>query len=150
MAGIGPATLSVVHYRRCEMSTEKLVETLGKHIGRRVFLKSLGASTFATLLALLGHPVTVSASHPLPGDCQNGTSQYKCCHLCCTPGGSCSGGCPTSTAHGQWCWSCYYAVDNRDYRCCECKNPNSSCAQNCNGVYRSYYYRLGTAPEPAG
>lgn len=131
------------------MSTEKLVETLGKHIRRRAFLKSLGASTFATLLALLGHP-PVSASHFLPEDCQNGTSQYKCCWLCCTPTGPCSGGCPDQYTHGQWCWSCYFADDNHDYRCCECKNPNTICAQNCSGVYKSYYYRLGSAPEPAG
>lgn len=54
------------------MSTEKLVEGLGRQIGRRDFLKRLGAGTISTLLALQGYPARASG-----GYCQ-GFYSYKC------------------------------------------------------------------------
>ncbi len=67
------------------MCTEKLVERLGRQISRRELLKSLGASTVSTLLALTGLPKTASASH-----CPAGTHEYYCCCLCQLNSGSCS------------------------------------------------------------
>jgi hypothetical protein len=110
------------------MSNEKIVEMIGRQISRRAFLKKLGASAIATLLALLGFPQTATAHFV----------HYKCCHLCQSPSSSCSGGCPTPTSAGRWCWVCFY-TPTECYLCCECKQAGAPCNGECDSyVYRSW------------
>jgi len=115
------------------MSTEKLVEKVGQQISRRKFIGKLGAGAFTTLLALLGFPKVARACIP-----------YKCCCMCQSPSGPCaSTSCPSTTSAGQWCWYCYYAPEDRLYQCCECKYANSTCEEDCDGVYRSWATPVG-------
>lgn len=126
------------------MSAEKLVEGLARQIGRRAFLRTVGASSVATLLALMGHPVT--ASHGSYCTC---CSYVKCCQLCCSPSSSCGTARCTSdnqNQHVTWCWYCDH-TDGRTYKCCECKDPLATCQRDCHKVYRSYYELTGFAPE---
>lgn len=118
------------------MSTERLTEELGRQINRRKFLKKLGGSAVAALLALVGLPQIAFAY------------TYKCCNLCFSPTNACSGGCPDSQNVGEWCWTCHYYPESRDYRCCECKNAGAPCDSSCTGVYRSFAYALGSGPQP--
>ena len=130
------------------MSTEKLVDALGRPITRRRFLKSLGTGTLGAIAALLGWPMVASAhpGHTCPSDAPYHT---KCC-CTCKPGVSGLITSCTSSGTAGWCWTCYYSVDGRDYRCCEWKNTATwGCSRLCGGVTKSTYYRLGSAPEPA-
>ncbi len=118
------------------MSAEKFVEGLGRQISRRAFLAEVGTSTVAALLALLGLPKTALAS------CSYVT--YKCCCLCQNPSGPCSGGCPTSSASGKWCWYCEFGAEL--WKCCECKEAGATCDGSCNNIIRSYAVLVGGAP----
>ncbi len=63
------------------MSTEKLVEALGKRIDRRDFLVKVGKGIIGGLLGLMGLPQSASALY-----------RYACCNLCQAPSNcSCSG-----------------------------------------------------------
>jgi len=123
------------------MDTEKIVQELGKHIGRRDFLKVLGAGSLSALLALLGLPETASAVN------------WHCCNLCFVPGSqqswpSCNGT-NNHTQTTKWCWNC---TDGSGvaYQCCEYKNggPNTNCARDCTGVFASYGRYIGSMPQP--
>lgn len=125
------------------MSPEKLVEILGAGISRRRFLKGAGASAIGALAALAGWPLVAEAA------CPSGTTPYKCCCVCKYPPNiqnystSCPAGYPKI-----WCWTCNYAPEQRDYRCCE-HHTSGYCVDTCGGVTKSTVWRLQTAPEPA-
>jgi hypothetical protein len=126
------------------MDTERLVEDLGEHISRRRFVKDLGAASLATVLALLGLPSPASASHGYCHCC----SYPACCVLCCSPGGAqslptCSGG--GHNYKTKWCWYCDH-TNGRTYKCCEAKDPNTTCDRDCNKVYASWYQLTGYGP----
>ena len=117
------------------MSTEKLVEDLGRKISRRGFLKTLGAGAVGALLAVLGSPKDASASH-------GGCHYYACCCLCKAAGAVTCGTC-------AWCWTCGPWGPRGDYyQCCECHNTNDGCpTAACGPVKNSYARLLGHAPE---
>ncbi len=58
------------------MSTEKLVENLGKQLDRRKFLRNVGAAILSALVALMGSPGSAAAY------------TFGCCNLCLPPSGS--------------------------------------------------------------
>lgn len=114
------------------MSTEKLLEALGRQVSRRDFLKGIAA----TLAALLGFPTSAYAS-----------VRYKCCNLCYDPSHPCPTGCPGAQDAGRWCWYCCCDEDGRTWQCCECKRAGAPCDGSCNGVYASWARPTMLAPE---
>ncbi len=118
------------------MSAEKLVEALGKRVDRRAFLVKVGKGVVGGLLGLMGLPQSAAAVG------------WKCCTLCENNSGSCSG------CACQWCWTCYYAPENKCYKCCECHTDTSYCGRGCGNVDCSWAYEVPLpcplAPVPAG
>lgn len=119
--------------------TDDLVRQIAQQLDRRSFLRKAAATSAGILLGLFG----------LAGPAAAFVS-YKCCNLCYSPVGTCSGSC---ASNNMWCWGCYYAPEDRDYLCCE-KFDNIT---NCNNknwcdphVLYSCYLRLGSAPERGG
>lgn len=124
------------------MSPEKLVDELGQQITRRTFLVRMGSGAVGALLGLIGLSQTAYAY------------TYACCNLCFPPSSPC--GLPACdrpdgnhSYSTEWCWYCTH-TDGKVYKCCECKDPHSTCKQDCNGVYQSWATVTGFAPRPAG
>ncbi len=114
--------------------TEKFVTALSRQMHRRAFLRRVASGAAGVLLGLLG----IASQAAAVG--------YKCCSLCFSPAGSCTGNC---TDNRIWCWACTYIPENRDYLCCEHFLPGYTCqGENCIGVDYSCAKLLGTAPAP--
>lgn len=97
------------------MSTDQLVDAIGKQTSRRKFLRRVGVSAMAVSAAVLGLPAEAEA-----------TIRYKCCNLCKSPSSSC-GSCAC-----VWCWTCCNSLSNfLKYRCCECHSNTSACGAAC-------------------
>lgn len=110
------------------MSAERLVEILGKKLGRRNFLVKLGIGTGGGLIGLIGRSQQVSAGP-------------YCCNLCFPGGGSSCSGCACS-----WCWTCYFSGSGY-YQCCECHDDTSNCGgDSCRNVICSWWNYLGQRP----
>lgn len=117
------------------MSSDRMIEILGKTLERRRFLRNLGAGGLAAVLTTLGlsRPVQANGVH------------VACCHLCYSPGGDCSNtGC-------EWCWTCCLTATNTKYRCCEkFEIPEQTCdgstLDNCVYVGCSTVTNLGGCP----
>jgi len=109
------------------MSTETLVEKLGKQIERRNFLAKAGTVAVGSLLALIGLSQSVAA-----------TVSYRCCNLCYSPGAC-------SNCNCTWCWQCCDTnfFPPRKVNCCECYN-SITCDGSCVNATCSYAIDLGT------
>jgi hypothetical protein len=117
------------------MSTEKLIEHIGKRIERRDFLVKLGMGIVATLAALAGGTRKAQA-----------LVDWHCCHLCYNPDSARSASnCPSPTNIGQWCWYCDH-TDGKTYQCCECKSAGGTCDGNCGNAYASWGRVTGFSP----
>lgn len=115
------------------MSTDKLIEALGKRIERRTLLGRLGVGAVGVVLGLLGQSQPAAATVP-----------SFCCNLCFSSSSSCSSGCTTCA----WCWTCPH-TDGFYYQCCECHCSNDGCPGGCGNVCCSWSRRIGNAPSPA-
>lgn len=91
------------------MSTEQLVEGLGKRLGRRNLLVKLGTGAVGATLGLMGLAPSASAA----------TVRVWCCNLCNGGSGSC-GSCVCT-----WCWACCYG--SYLFSCCDCYNYGPNC-----------------------
>jgi len=126
----GRELAQITHLGRQKVSTEKLVEVLGKRIGRRNVVVKTAVGTVGALLAIMGLPQLAAAY-----------SVY-CCSLCNPSNGtSCPNGCNVCA----WCWSCLW-TDGFYYSCCECHSSGSCGSRTCTGACASYAVRLGQAP----
>ena len=95
------------------MSSEKLIEGLGRRIDRRRMLAKVGAGVVGGLVALVGWTRDAAA-----------LCWYSCCLMCnCNSGGCGSCAC-------TWCWSCTPG-GGRMYRCCECYSASQVCDGGC-------------------
>ena len=107
---------------------EQLATSLTRQLNRRAVLRRAASGMAAILLGLFGLAEPAAA-----------LVMFKCCALCNYPSGTCAANCTTNV----WCWACYYALEDRDYLCCE--HHSGSCGPSCPADY-SCYRRLGTAP----
>jgi hypothetical protein len=97
-----------------------LVSSIARPLERRKALGRLTLGAFGIAMGLLGLSKEAEAV------------TYKCCQLCYSPSGSCSG--CTCT----WCWWCYHPPSQGQYQCCECYWSGTFCNGSCNHVYCSY------------
>ena len=111
------------------MSTEDLLESLGRKLNRRSLLKRAGAAAVGAALALMGLPAEASA-YPI-----------HCCNLCFAPSTQCTG------CTCIWCWHCTEA--GQVWQCCECNSVDSTCGDSCYHVTCSYYKKRNVAPPAA-
>ena len=119
------------------MSTEKMVQELGKHMSRRKFLRDLGVGSIGVLLSLIGLPKNASAAVA--------NVAYHCCNLCHSNGGAQSfpecDGTNNQSQKTKWCWFC--DEGSVTYECCEYQNTPASCPAPCANVFASYGHRTG-------
>jgi len=114
------------------MSTERLIQAIGKLSNRRTFLRRVGIASLASIIGVLGLPSSAQAF------------DVACCHLCWDPGQPC----PSDTSC-SWCGTCCDGIFGNLFQCCEGYGPGGACSGGCFSAVCSWYNYLGTCFRPS-